>query len=65
MDYHYLWPKVFMPLLHPILAWLVSAPALWIVARIIPGIEVRSFATAIVAAAMIPASSMLSWEHLC
>lgn len=54
-----------MPLLHPILAWLVSAPAMWIVARIIPGIEVRSFATALVAAAMIPESSMLTWEHLC
>jgi len=42
-----------MPLLHLLLVWIVSALALWIVSRIIPGIEVRSFATALVAAAMI------------
>ncbi|MGD0872082.1 MAG: phage holin family protein [Bryobacteraceae bacterium] len=53
MEYHYLWPEVFMPLLHLILVWIVSALALWIVARIIPGIEVRNFWTALVATAMI------------
>jgi len=42
-----------MPLLHLIVAWIVSALALWIVARIIPGIEVRNFWTALAAAAMI------------
>src|ERR1039458_8997378 len=53
MDYHYLWLEVFMPLLHLMVVWLVSALALWIVARIIPGIEVRNFWTALTAAAMI------------
>ena len=42
-----------MPLLHLIVAWIVSALALWIVARIIPGIEVRNFWTALAATAMI------------
>ncbi len=42
-----------MPLLHLILVWIVSALALWIVARIIPGIEVRNFWTALAATAMI------------
>ncbi|MGA2196282.1 MAG: phage holin family protein [Bryobacteraceae bacterium] len=53
MEYHYLWLEVFMPLLHLILVWIVSALALWIVARIIPGIEVRNFWTALAATAMI------------
>ena len=42
-----------MPLLHLMLVWFVSALALWIVARIIPGFEVRNFWTALVATAMI------------
>jgi putative membrane protein len=53
MDYHYLWPEVLMPLAHLLLAWIVSALALWLVARIVPGIQVRSFGTAMVAAAII------------
>jgi putative membrane protein len=35
--------------------WLVSAFALWLIARILPGIEVRDFGAAIVAAAVIAA----------
>jgi len=42
-----------MPLLHLLLAWFVSALALWLMARIVPGIEVRNFATALVAAAVL------------
>jgi putative membrane protein len=53
MEYHYLCPEVFMPLLHLMVVWVVSALALWIVARIVPGIEVRNFGTALVATAMI------------
>jgi putative membrane protein len=33
--------------------WLVSAFALWLIARILPGIEVRDFGAAVVAAAVI------------
>ena len=40
-------------LLHLIAVWLVSALALWIVAQIIPGVEVRGFGSALIAAAMI------------
>jgi putative membrane protein len=53
MEYHYLWPEVFMPLLHVMLVWMVSALALWIVGRIVPGIEVRNFWTALAATVMI------------
>jgi putative membrane protein len=53
MEYHYLWLEVFMPLLHLMLVWIVSALALWIVGRIVPGIEVRNFWTALAATAMI------------
>ncbi len=42
-----------MPLLHLMLVWFVSALALWVVARIIPGIKVQNFACALAAAAMI------------
>ena len=40
-------------LLHMIVMWFVGAFALWLVARIIPGIEVRDFGSALVAAAVI------------
>ncbi len=40
-------------LIHLIVVWLVSAFALWLVARIIPGIEVRDFGSAMIAAAVI------------
>ena len=40
-------------LLHIIVSWLVSALALWIVARIIPGIELRGFGAALIATIII------------
>jgi len=40
-------------LLHLIVGWLVSALALWIVAQIIPGIEVRDFGAAMFATVVI------------
>jgi len=40
-------------MVHLIAVWLVSALALWIVAQIIPGIFVRSFGAAFIAAAII------------
>jgi len=40
-------------LLHIIVSWLVSALALWIVARIIPGIELRGFGDALIATVII------------
>lgn len=40
-------------LLHLILNWFLSALALWLVARIIPGIEVRDFGSALVATVVI------------
>jgi putative membrane protein len=40
-------------LTHLVLNWLVSALALWLVARIIPGIEVRNFGSALVATIVI------------
>jgi putative membrane protein len=52
MAYHYLWPEVRM-LLHLVVNWLVSALALWVVAQIIPGIEVRDFGSALVATMVI------------
>jgi putative membrane protein len=40
-------------LLHLVVNWLVSALALWVVAQIIPGIEVRGFGSALVATIVI------------
>jgi putative membrane protein len=40
-------------LIHLIASWLVAAFALWIVAQIIPGIVVRDFVSALIAAAVI------------
>ena len=40
-------------LLHIIVSWFVSALALWIVAQIIPGIEVRGFSAALFATVVI------------
>jgi putative membrane protein len=51
MAYHYLWPKQKMA--HLIVSWFVGALALWLVARIVPGIEVRGFGTALIATAVI------------
>lgn len=38
---------------HLLVSWLLSALALWLVARIIPGIQVRDFGAAMIAAAII------------
>lgn len=40
-------------LLHAITSWFLSALALWLVARIIPGIEVRDFSAALIATIVI------------
>jgi putative membrane protein len=40
-------------MLHWIVAWLVSALALWIVAQVIPGILVRDFGAALIATIVI------------
>jgi putative membrane protein len=40
-------------MLHILTVWLVSAIALWIVSKIIPGIEVRDFGSAMIAAVII------------
>ena len=40
-------------MLHILIVWLVSALALWLVARIVPGIEVRDFGAALIAAIVI------------
>jgi putative membrane protein len=40
-------------LLHAILNWFLGALALWLVARIIPGIEVRDFGSALIATLII------------
>jgi putative membrane protein len=40
-------------LVHLIVSWLLSALALWLVARIMPGIEVRNFGDALIATVVI------------
>jgi putative membrane protein len=40
-------------LLYIIVSWLISALAIWIVAQIIPGIQVRDYRAALIAAIMI------------
>jgi putative membrane protein len=40
-------------MLHIVVVWLVSALALWLVARIVPGIEVRDFGAALIATVVI------------
>jgi putative membrane protein len=40
-------------LLHAIVSWFLSALALWLVAYIIPGIEVRDFGSALIATIVI------------
>jgi uncharacterized membrane protein len=57
MAYHYLWLEVLM-LVHLVGGWLVSALALWLVARIVPGIEVRDFGAALIATVR----SFYSWR---
>jgi putative membrane protein len=68
MAYHYLWPEVLM-LVHIIVGWLVSAFALWVVAQLVPGIEVRGFGDALIATVVIaivdavlgPVVRILAW----
>lgn len=43
---------------HLIVSWLISALSLWLVAQIIPGIKVKSFGTALIAAAVI---AIVNW----
>jgi len=40
-------------LVHMLVGWLVSALALWVVAQIVPGIEVRDFGAALLATIVI------------
>jgi putative membrane protein len=40
-------------MLHLVAVWLLSALALWLVARIVPGIEVRDFGSALIATIVI------------
>jgi putative membrane protein len=40
-------------LVHIVVVWLVSALAIWLVSRIVPGIEVRDFGASLVAAIII------------
>ena len=40
-------------MLHLVVSWFLSALALWIVAQIIPGIKVRNFVSAMIAAIVI------------
>ena len=40
-------------LIHWIVNWLLSALALWLVARIIPGMQIRSYGTALIATVII------------
>jgi putative membrane protein len=47
-----LWPEADMPQ-HILLDWLVSAVALWLVAQIIPGIDLRGFGAALLATIVI------------
>ena len=42
-----------MFLVHWIVNWLVAAAALWLMAQIIPGIQIREFKTALIAAAVL------------
>ena len=47
MAYHYLCPEA--DVTHILVSWLLSALALWLVAQIIPGMELRGFGSALVA----------------
>jgi putative membrane protein len=55
MTYHYVWQYAAMhfSLLHMIVGWFVSALALWIVAQLIPGIQLRGFGAALIATVVI------------
>ena len=61
MVYHYLWRagfrvrglEDFVFLVHWIVNWLLAALALWLMAQIIPGIQLREFKTALIAAVIL------------
>jgi putative membrane protein len=40
-------------LLHLLVNWFLSAVAIWLIARMLPGIEVRDFSAALIAAAIL------------
>ncbi len=49
-------------MLHLVVNWLLSALALWIVAQIIPGIQVRTYGTALVATIIIAiVNALIGW----
>lgn len=48
--------------MHLLISWLLSALALWIVAQIIPGIQVRSYGTALIATVVIAiVNTLVGW----
>jgi len=47
-------------MLHLVVSWFVSALALWLVAQIIPGIQIRSFGTSSATAAVVVFSMYIS-----
>jgi putative membrane protein len=50
MAYHYLYPRQEVEMLvHIVVSWLLSALALWIVAQIMPGFQLRGFGAALMA----------------
>jgi putative membrane protein len=52
MAYHYLWLEIQM-LVHILVSWLLSALALWLMAQMVPGIELRGFGDALLATIVI------------
>ena len=49
-------------MVHLLVNWLLSALALWIVAQIIPGIQVRSYGTALLATVVIAiVNALIGW----
>lgn len=49
-------------MVHLLVNWLLSALALWLVARIIPGIQVRSYGTALIATIVIAVvNTLVGW----
>src|SRR5947209_938555 len=52
MAYHYLWLEAPI-VIHWIVNWLLSALALWLVAQIIPRMQIRSYGAALIATVII------------
>jgi putative membrane protein len=53
MAYHYLYLRAGNEMTHLILSWFIGALALWVVSRIIAGVEVSGFGAALLASAAI------------